>query len=32
MGDNFPSVRPQKVSLISMKFGIHVVLSERWKR
>jgi len=40
MGGNFPSVRPcvctsvrpQKVSSISMKFGIQVVLDERWKK
>ena len=34
-GGNSPSVRtsvrPQKVSSISMKFGIQVVLNERWK-
>ena len=27
-----PFVRPQKVSSISMKFGIQVVLDERWKK
>ena len=36
MGGKFPSVRvsvrPQKVSSISMKFGIQVVLDERWKK
>jgi len=40
MGGKFPSVRlcirpcvvrPQKISSISMKFGIQVVLDERWK-
>ena len=31
MGGKFPSVRLQKVSSISMKFGIQVVLDERWK-
>jgi len=30
MGGKFPSVRPQKVSPISMKFGIQIVLDERW--
>ena len=36
MGVKFPSVRtsvrPQQVSSISMKFGIQVVLDERWKK
>ena len=36
MGGKFPyvrvSVRPQKVSSILMKFGVHVVLDERWKK
>ena len=32
MGGKFPSVRPRKVSSISMKFGIQVVLDERWKK
>jgi len=36
MGGKFPpvstSVRPQKVSSILMKFGIQVVLDERWKK
>ena len=36
MGVKFPSVRvsvrPQKVSSISMKLGIQVVLDERWKK
>ena len=32
MGGKFSSVRPQKVSSISMKFGIQVVLDERWKK
>ena len=32
MGGKFPSVRPQNVSSILMKFGIPVVLDERWKK
>jgi len=32
MVGKFPSVRPQKVSSISMKFGIQVVLDRRWKK
>jgi len=29
MGGKFPSVRPQKVYSVSIKFGIQVVLDER---